>query len=499
MSVATLGQTQPVPPFDPYANALRVITFIERTCVHIKGDLAGQPFKLLDWQKKFILELFRLDPETGNRQHTYALLGVPKKNGKSTLCAALGLYFLLADGEAGPEVIIASNSKEQARLIFDTAHDMVKASPILSKVCYPYRSEIRLKDKPGYLKTVSAAIATNDGRNISALICDEFHEFTPGKGDRLYEVLAGGMLRRRQPMAICITTAGHDIDGTICGRMYQRGKQIEAGEIIDPTTYFKWFEAPADLDYREPAAWQAANPSYGIELTQKTYERELVHRTQSYFERYYLNRWVATEEYWIKPDDWKACYSPLPLDTETTTYVAIDASYNNDSTAVITAQWHDEKLRIRCALWERPINPATGKPEEGWLVPYDEVIEYVRDLTITYPVTSIGFDPRFVSRDMKILADEGLPVEEIAQSATRMAPPTHTFYEMIQRQRIEHDGDPALARHVANATTKSAGGDGYILSKTKSKKKIDAAQATVMAIYLAVQPAPKKKRGPVIW
>ncbi len=80
-----------------------VIRWIEANCVFTQGQWAGKPFCMLDWQKRLVVELFEIGDE-GRRRYRWALWGVPKKQGKTELAAALGLYLLLADGEPAPLV-----------------------------------------------------------------------------------------------------------------------------------------------------------------------------------------------------------------------------------------------------------------------------------------------------------------------------------------------------------------------------------------------------------
>ena len=85
----------------------RVIAFVE-LLTQTAGPAAGQPFRLRDWQKALIRGIY--DPETadGRRAVRQALISMPRKNGKTELCAALALYHLLADGEINGQVYSAA-------------------------------------------------------------------------------------------------------------------------------------------------------------------------------------------------------------------------------------------------------------------------------------------------------------------------------------------------------------------------------------------------------
>ena len=111
----------------------KVIKFIENFCRHTKGDLAGQNLKLLKWQKDIIMEGFgKINRETKLRQYQTIYVEVPKKNGKSTLAAPIAKYLTCADGEPGAEVYACAGDREQARIVFGVAKEMVEKDPILS-------------------------------------------------------------------------------------------------------------------------------------------------------------------------------------------------------------------------------------------------------------------------------------------------------------------------------------------------------------------------------
>jgi phage terminase large subunit-like protein len=103
------------------AAGLRVIEFVEGYCRHYKGEWAGTPMLLENWQKVVLLEAFGWMREDGFRVHRTMWLELGRKNGKSALAAALGLYLLLADHEQGAEVYSLATKRDQARQCRDRA------------------------------------------------------------------------------------------------------------------------------------------------------------------------------------------------------------------------------------------------------------------------------------------------------------------------------------------------------------------------------------------
>lgn len=484
-----------------------VIRWIEAHCVHTNGEWIGRPFRLLPWQKWFILALFELG-EDGLRRYRWALLGVPKKNGKTELAAALGLYFLIGDEEPAPLVVCAAASDEQADLVFGAASTMCKMSPTLSQVTEVYEREILVPSSPGAkLVRVAAAAGTNDGRNISVVICDELHEWVGPKGEGVWNVLTNGTGARRQPLVLQITTAGYDLEGTVCGRQYTYGRRVRDGEVDDPRYFFHWIEAAGDADYRDPAVWALANPSYGVLVHEPFFRDQLGKKTEAVFRRYFLNQWTTSEQIWLPAGAWDACCAPeLGLDPALPLYVGIDIGLRHDSSAVACAQRQGERTILRARIWENPYAPEHSL-HDTWKLNIAEVEAYLLELYGAFPTPAceiddeikpgpeFDYDPAFFERSAQLLEGEGLAMVEFPQTDSRMIPVSQQFFQLISEGSLAHDGDPVLKRHVESVTADQKP-RGWRLSKPKgSRKKIDAAIASAIAVHRAQQPAPVLAKG----
>jgi phage terminase large subunit-like protein len=187
----------------------KAVEWIERYCTHVKGELGGQPFILEEWQKDDIIRpLFGTLRDDGLRQYRQAYIEVPRKNGKSNLCAAIALYLLFADGEPGAEIISAAGDRNQARIVFEIASAMCANNPKLSGHGKVLRNSIHYKNS--FYKAISAEANTKHGFNAHAVILDELHVF-PNRD--LYDVLKTSTGARTQPLVIAITTAGLILSG----------------------------------------------------------------------------------------------------------------------------------------------------------------------------------------------------------------------------------------------------------------------------------------------
>lgn len=242
------------------ARATRPIAFIERFCRHSKGEWAGQPVRLELWQKAFISALFGfIDPDTKLRRFREGFLEVGRKNGKSTLLSGIALYMLTSDGESGAEVYSVATKRDQAKLVFDEAHNMVRQSPQLRQVIKKRRADLYVDMTMSKFQPLGRNSNTLDGLNASCVIMDELH----GIQDRnLYEVMKQSQSARQQPLLVMITTAG-TVRECIFDDIYAYACGIIDGTFHDDTFLPVIYELDSRREWEDPDCWQKANPGLG--------------------------------------------------------------------------------------------------------------------------------------------------------------------------------------------------------------------------------------------
>lgn len=242
------------------ARANRPIEFIERFCRHSKGEWAGTPVVLETWQKAFISAIFGfVDKETKLRRFREALLEVGRKNGKSLLAASLALYMLIADGEPGAEVYSTATKRDQAKIVFDEAHNMVNQSPELRRFVKKRRGDLYAPRLMAKFQPLGKNSDTLDGLNASCVIMDELHGV---KTRDLYEVMKQSQSARRQPLLLMITTAG-TVRESIFDDTYSHAEKVISGEVRDDTFLAVVYELDEREEWRNPDCWQKANPGLG--------------------------------------------------------------------------------------------------------------------------------------------------------------------------------------------------------------------------------------------
>jgi phage terminase large subunit-like protein len=255
--------------------AWHAIDFIEKYCKHSKGKWGGKPVILELWQKALIAAAFGfIDKNTRLRKYTEVLLIVARKNGKSTLSAAVGLYLMIADGEPGAEIYAVATKEDQAKIIWKEAKRMVKKSPALNKRIKCLVKEIvgLGKYEDSFFKPVGSDSDTLDGLNVHGACMDEIHAW---KDKNLYDVIYDGMTAREQPMLFETTTAG-----TVRELVYDE-KYDYASKVIDGLEGFEderllpiIYELDSRDEWTKPECWEKANPGLGtIKDRQKLAEK----------------------------------------------------------------------------------------------------------------------------------------------------------------------------------------------------------------------------------
>ena len=474
------------------------IAFIERFCRITEDSVAGSAGELLvlrPWQRALINGLLA-ERDDGKLQHRQALIGLPRKNGKSSIGAALALWALTC-GPTGAKVFGCACDKEQARIVFGTAKRMVELDPALSQAIRIRRDSLEYEANGSIYRVLSSEAPRQEGLSPTWVIFDEVHT-QPNR--ELWSVMEQASGARSEPLMVGITTAGLKTDtsgdDSLCYGLYQHGQRVCTGEIDDPTFFFAWYEADKDADYRDPATWAQANPGFGDILSKEDFASVVNRAHESEFRTKKLNQWVNTLHAWLPSGTWQAVQDSKTITDHADVVLGYDGSLGrtdrSDATALVVVSIEGIPHIDVVKVWERPANVT------DWAVDTLDVEQTIRDACARWQVRELVADPSFSQHSLQLLANEKIPVVAFPQTAQRMNPATQSFYECVTTQRITQSGHPALARHVGNAVLKSDE-RGSRLSKDHrhSNRKIDLAVASVMALDRAF--ALLKRRAPVVW
>ena len=245
--------------------ASRVIYFVETFCRQSKGDM-GKPIKLELFQKAALQAIFGFVDKEGRRKYNEVLWIMARKNGKSCLLSAIGLYMMLGDKEGGAEVDCVASKKDQAKIVFDEARNMVSQSPYLARYIKKRRTDMYSPYNFGVFQPLSSDSNTLDGLNPHCGIIDELHSI---KDRNIYDVVKQGMSARKQPMLFQITTSGMNRN-TIYDAQYEYAEKVLNGDVSDEHFLALIYELDSSKEWTDPKMWVKANPGLGTIKSTKT-------------------------------------------------------------------------------------------------------------------------------------------------------------------------------------------------------------------------------------
>ena len=442
--------------FDEEA-ADKAVEFIEGYLTHTKGELAKTPFILQEYQKEQIIRpMFGWKCADGSRKFRTSFIFLPRKNGKSTLAAAIILTLLYLDDEFGKELYSAANDKEQAKLVFECARVMIENNPKLDKYVEIFKNSIVYNSQGSFYKAISRETSTKHGFNASGFIYDELHGMKDDGTENLWQVLETSTGARKQPLAIAITTAGFD-KYSACYKMYSYACDVRDGIIKDEQFLPVIFEADADADISDPATWEQANPGLDVSLKRSYMEREAKKALsqpsyENIFRRLHLNQWTTSETRWINKH-----WTFIPEDKFE------GRTGGNDG--VNYMDW-DEYLEVT----------------PGNVTDYNFVKAKIFEVCEKYQVQSIAFD-RWNSSQLVIeCIEEGLKMSAFGMGYKSLSPAAKEIEAKVLTNDLIYFNDPLIRWQFSNVQLETDPAGNIKPNKAKSSDKIDSIMAMCMAV-----------------
>jgi len=481
---------------------------------HSIGAWAGHPFILSPWQAFIVANLFGWKRKDGTRRFRTAYIEVPRKNGKTTLAAGIGLYLFFADGEQRAHVYSAATTRDQAKIAHDEATNMVKNSPGLIEYIGIHKNNLHVKEAGSKFEPLSADYNTLDGLNVHGAIIDELHAH---RTRNLWDVLETATGSRRQPLILAITTAGFD-KHSICREQHDYTERVLDKTVQDDSFFGIIYTIDEGDDWREYTSWVKANPNLGVSVSADDMAM-LANRAGSIssqlnsFLRLKLNIWTESEQRWILAEDWSKCFAEYSeedlkgrvcyagLDLATTTDVAALAlvfppESENEPYKVIHRYWIPQDNMKRRV--ERDRVPYDVWVRDGWLIAtegnvidYKSIMHEIDRLAQLYDIREVAFDrwgaPNFVQQLQELGGDDW--VARFGQGYASMSPASKEFEKLVLSRGFAHRGDPVLAWMVANTVIEHDPAENIKPSKKKSSEKIDGVVAAIMATDRALRVA----------
>lgn len=487
--------------FDEKAATVRVKFFSLLT--HNKGKWAGQPLTLEPWQQFYIASLFGWKRADGTRRFRESYLEVARKNGKSTVGSGVCLLLLVLDGEAGAEIYTAATKKEQAKIVFGDAQNMVRKSTALGKKVKVWKNAITVVTTLSSMKPMSSDSKTEDGLNPHGIYIDEYHAHPD---DGLYSVLKSATGARAQPLLSIITTAGFLRNGP-CAQLRKSLVSLLEGTHHDDSYFAIIYSLDEGDDWQDESTWQKANPNLGVSVSLE-YLREQHRAAQRLpsqvvpFMTKHLNLWTDSAAVWLPAEMWAmgAHGTPVGELAGRKAWGGLDLAKTRDiSSFVLIFPKDGGQFDVLCWFWvpEDKVDERTKKDsvpyrqwvDEGYLIAtpgnvtdYDFIKAEIRAACDLYQVQMIDYDPWNSSQLVIDLTSEGMPMQPMRQGFYTLSAPTSELENLVAAGKMHHYGHPVLTWMCGNVALQRDAAGNIKIDKGKSSEKVDGMAALVNAL-----------------
>jgi phage terminase large subunit-like protein len=488
----------------------RVVSFLEELPI-TKGILAGKKMELLPGQRRFVAALYGRLSKDGRRQIRIAIKSEPRGNGKTGLLAGLALCHLLGpESERRGEVYSCAYNKLQAALIFAEMKAIIEARPELNARCNIQRHskaiEVLRGDGAGsFYESLSADDRRAHGLSPSFWIYDEFAQ---APSSDLLDAMRTSMGKRRESLGVIISTqAFNDLHP-----LSQLIDDALLGE--DESVYLQLAAAPTDTDIFDEKTWFACNEALGkfLDLNEFRAQAAQAKRLPSFrgkFQNMRLNQRIDASVQFITDADWMACAAPVDvqaltgkacyggLDLSSTTDMSSLVLYWPEDGAVLPFFWlpeeglldRDRKEGGHYRYW-REAGMLETTP--GKAINFKAIIKRLAEIQAQFGLKLLGYDRAFIKTFMAQCEEEGvrLPLKEYGQGYVSMSPAVQLLEAAVLDKRIHHGGHPILRWQMSNVAIERDHSGNRKPSKKRATGHIDGVVAALMAMAVAVQPAP---------
>lgn len=478
----------------------KVCAFIERYCLIPEGKHVGQPLRLMDFQRKFILDVYD-NPKGTSR----AYLSVGRKNGKSALIAAVLLAHIVGpEARQNSQIISGARSREQASLVFKLAEKMVRLSPELSRIIKIVPSQKSLIGLPMNVeyKAISAEAGTAHGLSPVLAILDEVGQVR-GQHDAFIEAIETAQGAHDNPLLIAISTQAAT-DGDLFSIWLDDAKNAK-----DPRIVCHLYAAPEDCEIMDREAWKAANPALGefrslTDIEDFAKQAARLPAKENSFRWLYLNQRIEASSPFLSRSEWEANAGEPIITPGMPCWAGLDLSASRDLTAFVMAfdggdAWHvvpqfflpADGIRERAKIDKVPYDIWA---DQGFLTLIDGpvivpavVARHVAEAAEEYNIQMLAYDRWRINDFQRELDAIGaqIPMAPFGQGFKDMAPAVDRLEILVAEHKLRHGGNPLLNMCAANAVAVRDPAGNRKLDKAKSTGRIDGLVALAMALGAA--------------
>lgn len=443
------------------------------------------PFVFTDEQARRVLEMYRLDPETGARVYRRVHEEEAKGWGKSPEAAAIALAEFRGPvcpdgwdangqpvgvpwgtrGRMPPWIQIAAVSEDQTQNTYGALYGLLTANDHQAARDMKVdegRTRLYLRDQPSaFLEKVTASAGSREGQRLTHAVLDEPQLWTPANaGDRLARTILRNLAK----------TGGW---AHFTGNSPVLGYDTVAELYGDPAPGALHLAHRLDVipepEWSDDQLLASLRKIYGdaIWVPQERILAEIRDPAHPWADslRFFFNVRIdgSAETLFIPSRVWTDCSGDAVMRRDLPTYAVVTVAHDHRSAAIAVAQLQGDRLVLRVRSFPE------GPLPEGELVDVADLEAYLRGLRRRYPAEVFGvrrwgagrerpvvvvgpevvYHGAFFEGSVQRLRPERLAFIDIADTTERLAPAAEALKGAALEGRLEHDGDPELARQVS--------------------------------------------------
>lgn len=397
------------------------------------------------------------------------LILLPRGNGKTTLMAAISLWYLVET--PGAKVYCAASSIPQARILFEQAQMFLRnlQHPNLVERYH----EIRWADDPDkpkvfsrHMRVLSADANRLQGLEPTVCFIDELHAH---RDSSVYLALRTAIIKRPGSKLITISTAGGAADSPL-GRLRARCLALpnvtRRGAYTDaqgPSLRMLDWGLQDEDDWADPEVVKTVNPASWIAIPDLA-EQQAAVPTIAY-QRYHANMWVESEDSWLPAGVWQQSVGEPEFTDGERIWIGCDVGGERSATSVC---WVNGDLHVGCEIFHG---------DSGIL----EAKALVETLATRYQVMEFAFDPWRAAQLAQELEQHGITTTAFPQSDSRMCPASVRLHAAIIEHRLTLPNHEEMRRHAATAIARHSR-RGWRIDKANRADNIDSIIALAMAL-----------------
>lgn len=475
---------------------------------HFQGKHSGKNFILQSWQYFIIANIFGFYKKgTDDRVTKNCYVEVARKNGKTALMSAIALYCLLADGEAGAEVDMVANSRQQAHILFDTSIGFADSIDPAHKYVKQYRDKIKFEQTKSHIQVLSSEASNLDGFNASVFIEDELHSAPDSK---LYDVLKSSQGMRHNELALCITSAGFNLF-SFCYSYRKTCIEILHGVKEDDSQFAAIYSIDEGDAWDDPEVWIKANPNMDVTVRSEYLQDQVTQaknnpslevstRTKN------CGEWVATQDVWIDNDTLLKNTDNDTIQVEQfrdcTAYIGIDLAAVSDLTAVSLMIPYEGKLYFfthyylpysalsdnsNAEMYKDWKRKGLLSVTPGNVTDYDYILQDILKWNDVVYIAKIAYDSYNATQFAIDATSQGLPMEPFGQSLGNFNRPTKELERQLKAGRVVMENNEITRFCFSNVVLKHDYCENVKPIKLTNQNKIDGVIAMIEALGVYLQ------------